>query len=126
MPSSHVQDPVPILVTGHIEERNRDEKSNGLSHLPLGTMRANYGWLVATVLATNLMAMLSATVRDVEEPAALPPDCDSRRDPAYRTSPVPGRLVHRSRQLHLRLPQGWWWAETCRATYRRLRSVAVT
>ncbi len=118
----------------HIEERNRDEKSNGLRHLPLGTMRANYGWLVATVLATNLMAMLSATVQEVAGPVDLPPDFDSRRSPAYRTSPVlrrwlilvPGRLVHRSRQLHLRLPQGWWWAEIFGATYQQLRSVAVT
>lgn len=118
----------------HIEERNRDEKSNGLIHLPLGTMRANYGWLVATVLATNLMAMLSATVREVTEQADLPPGFDPGRDLAYRTSLtlrrwlilVPGRLVHRSRQLHLRLPQGWWWAETFGATYARLRTVAVS
>lgn len=97
-------------------------------------MRANYGWLVATVLATNLMAMLSATVREVTGSAELPPDFDSGREPAYRTSPVlrrwlilvPARLLHRSRQLHLRLPQGWWWAEIFGATYQRLREVAVT
>ncbi len=47
----------------HIEERVRNGESNGLTHLPLGTMRATFGWLVATVTAANLMAMLSATLR---------------------------------------------------------------
>ena len=118
----------------HIEERVRDGKSNGLIHLPLGTMRANFGWLVATVTATNLMAMLSATVRTVAPQAEVPPDFDSERAPLYRTSPtlrrwliaVPARVVHNSRQLHLRLPRGWWWADTFTATYDRLRLLSVT
>ncbi|MDA8330723.1 MAG: IS1380 family transposase [Candidatus Dormibacteraeota bacterium] len=118
----------------HVEERVRDERSNGLIHLPLGTLRANSGWLVATVLATNLMAMLSTTVREVAREAEVPPEFDPQGDPTYRTSPVlrrwlilvPGRLVHRSRQLLLRLPRGWWRAEIFTATYQRLRLVTVT
>ncbi len=118
----------------HVEERVRDGKSNGLIHLPLGTMRANFGWLVATVTATNLTAMLSATVLTVAPQAEVPPDFDADRDPLYRTSPtlrrwliaVPARVVHNSRQLHLRLPRGWWWADTFTATYDRLRLLSVT
>ncbi len=84
--------------------------------------------------ATNLMAMLSATVRTVAPAADGPPDFDAARRPAYRTSPilrrwliaVPGRVVRRSRQVHLRLPRGWWWMETFAATYARLGAIAVT
>lgn len=113
-----------------IEERFRDAKLGcGLLHLPLGTVRANAGWLVATVLATNWMAMLSATVRDV-----APTADDPRRAPGYRTSPIlrrwliatPGRLVRAARQVHLRLPRGWWWADVFTATYARLRLLAPT
>jgi len=118
-----------------IEERFRDAKLGcGLIHLPLGTARANASWLVATVLATNWMAMLSATVRDVAPTAVVPPDVDPARAPAYRTSPTlrrwliatPGRLVRGARQVHLRLPRGWWWAEVFLATYARLRLLAPT
>ena len=108
----------------HIEERIKDIKLGcGLFHLPLGTVRANTGWQVATVVATNLMAMLSATVvaedRDAREAtAAATEDATDAEDEqaAYRTSPtlrrwmiaVPGRLVRRARRLHLRLPQCLW------------------
>ncbi len=71
----------------HVEERVRDGKSNGLIHLPLGTMRANFGWWVATVTATNLTAMLSATVLTVAPQAEVLPDFDADRDPC--TEPVP-------------------------------------
>ena len=76
----------------HLGERIREEKSNGLIHLPLGTMRANFG---------RLVAMLSATVRRVDPTAERPLEFDVQRDPAHRTSPVlrhglllaPGRVV---------------------------------
>jgi hypothetical protein len=126
----------------HIEERIKDLKLGcGLFHLPLGTVRANAGWQVATVVAANLMAMLSATVvaesRDAREAtAAETEDATDAEDeqPAYRTSPtlrrwmiaVPGRLVHRARRLHLRLPQCLWWAEEFMATYHRLRGLAFS
>ena len=97
-------------------------------------MRAKFGWLVATVIATNLMAMLSATVLTVAPQTEVPPDFDAERDPLCRTSPtlrpwliaVPARVVHNSRQLQLRLPRGWWWADTFTATYGRPRLLSVT
>jgi hypothetical protein len=97
-------------------------------------MRANCGRLVATVTTTNLMAMLSATVRTVAPQAEVPPDFDAERAPLYRTSPtlrrwliaVPARVVHNSRQLHLRLPRGWGWVTTSPATYDRLRLLSAT
>ncbi len=77
----------------HVEDRVRDGKSNGLIHLPLGTRRANFGWLVATVTATNLMAMLSATVRAVAPQAELPPDFDAERAPPVPNQPHPATLA---------------------------------
>jgi hypothetical protein len=126
----------------HIEERIRDLKLGcGLFHLPLGTVRANAGWQVATVVTTNLMAMLAATVvaeasaaRDATAVETEEVADAEDEQPAYRTSPtlrrwmiaVPGRLVHRARRLHLRLPQCLWWAEEFTAAYDRLRGLAFT
>ncbi len=90
--------------------------------------------MVATVTATNRVALLSATVRTVAPQAELPPEYDREWAPLYRTSPtlrrwliaVPARVVHDSPQLHLRLPRGWWRADTLTATYDRLCLLSVT
>ncbi|NNM97076.1 MAG: hypothetical protein HKL89_05665 [Candidatus Dormibacteraeota bacterium] len=89
---------------------------------------------MATVTATNRVALLSATVRTVAPQAELPPEYDREWAPLYRTSPtlrrwliaVPARVVHDSPQLHLRLPRGWWRADTLTATYDRLCLLSVT
>ena len=127
----------------HIEERIKDVKLDcGLHHLPLRTRRANTAWQVATVIATNLMSLLSAIVLTSPartasgglpdpDPATVKVAADNagERGPKYRRSAtlrrwlinVPGRLVKGGRRLRLRLQQGLWWAEEFIAAYQWIR-----
>ena len=50
-----------------------------------GDAAAQHRLAGATVLATNWMAMLVATVHDVAPTAVVPPEFDPDRAPAYRT-----------------------------------------
>lgn len=127
----------------HIEERIKDAKLGcGLIHLPLGTLRANRGWQVATVIAVNLVAMLSAVLLDtlptppvgdgapvLDDDVAVDDD-----EPSHRLASTvrrwmiaaPGRLSRSGRRLHLHLPRGWLWADRIIAVYARLRLIPVT
>lgn len=123
----------------HIEERIKDVKLGcGLIHLPLGTLRANRGWQAATVIAMNLVSMLSAVLLDTlpQRPASAPPvdeDVDDA-EPSHRLATTvrrwmiaaPGRLTRGGRRLHLHLPRGWLWAERIIAVYERLRLISAT
>jgi hypothetical protein len=125
----------------HIEERIKEVKLDcGLFHLPLRTRRANTAWQVATVIATNLMALLSAVViAGREHDQVIPPDeIDTKtgmtRRPRYRRTAtlrrwmlvVPGRIVRGGRRVRLRLPQGTWWADVIIHAYARLRLLPLT
>jgi len=116
-----------------IEERFRDVKLDcGLIHLPCGTMNANRGWMVAALLATNMMAMLSDTLMKAAPHNQTPAE-EEPREPRYRTTPtmrrwliaVPGRLVRGGRKLQLRLPASLWWADEFMRTYDMLRAFST-
>ena len=129
-----------------IEERIKDTKLGcGLVHLPLGTMRANRAWQVATVIAVNLVAMLSAVMLSTlpAAPAAEEMEDTSRgsaedddldREPSHRLAKtirrwmiaVPGRIARTGRRVHLHLPRGWLWADRIIAVYARLRLIPST
>lgn len=124
-----------------IEERIKDLKLGcGLEHLPLHTRRANTAWQAASVIAANLMSLLSAVVvAEREERAVVPPDeADTVNGvvhrPRYRRSAtlrrwmlvVPGRIVRGGRRLRLRLPQGSWWADVIIHAYERLRLLPLS
>ena len=130
----------------HIEERIKDTKLGcGLVHLPLGTLRANRGWQVASVIAVNLVAMLSAVLLDTLPqrptsptvlPTATPAGGDEGDDdePSHRLASTvrrwiiaaPGRLTRGGRRLTVHLPRGWLWADRMVAMYARLRLMPVT
>ncbi len=85
-----------------IEERIKDLKLGcGLHHLPLGSARADRGWQTATVIATNLLSMLSATLaaenhRALEELAAeAEAESDPVRPPAQRVARHNSSLLRR-------------------------------
>ena len=112
-----------------IEERYRDLKLGcGLLHLPLGTLDANRGWLVATVLASNLMAMLSDTVMRTSPKNVTPAESRNACSPRFRTTGtlrrwlilVPGRVVRSGRRWTLRLPRSALWAREFENAYRWL------
>ena len=133
----------------HIEERIKDAKLGcGLIHLPLGTLRANRGWQAATVIAVNLVSMLSAVLLDtLPEPAVaeasplletVGADAANHEtesdEPSHRLATTvrrwmiaaPGRLTRGGRRLHLHLPRRWLWAERIIAVYDRLLLIPVT
>lgn len=123
----------------HIEERIKEAKNGcGLIHLPMREAAANRAWQAAVVVAHNLVAMLAVEVaagnrRRLHERVAGALDEDDLRHAApERVQPhnlllvrrwlinVPARVVHRSRQVFVRLAGGMLWAGVFKRTYVRL------
>lgn len=114
----------------HIEERIKDAKLGcGLIHLPLGTLRANRGWQVASVIAVNLVAMLSAVLLDTLPTTIAANEERDDGEPSHRLAATvrrwmiaaPGRITRGGRRRHLHLPRGWLWADRIITVYDRLR-----
>jgi hypothetical protein len=126
-----------------IEERFKDLKLGcGMEHAPMGSFEGNRAWQTATVIATNLISMLSAAAAKVNHERLMMLVANAQ-EPGPRRAPirvarhnaefvrrwlinVPGRILRGGRQLHLRLAQGMLWAETFIATYQRLRLLTST
>ena len=110
-----------------------------------GTLRANRCRQAATVIAVNLVAMLSAVLLDVlPQPLAAEgvpalddevADADQAisEEPSHRLATTvrrwiitaPGRLTRGGRQLHLHLPRGCLWADRIIAVHDRLRLIPL-
>ena len=120
----------------HIEERVKEAKNGcGLIHLPMREATANRAWQAATVVAHNLVAMLAVEVaagnrRRLHERVANAVEADDLRHAApERVQPhnlqlvrrwlinVPARVVHRARQVFVRLAAGMLWGEVFKRTY---------
>jgi hypothetical protein len=127
----------------HIEERIKDAKLGcGLHHLPMRSERANRGWLIASVIATNLLSMISAVQAQENHRALLElaahaqEEEDLVRPAAARVArhntgllrrwliDIPARIVKGGRRLRLRLASGMAWKSTFWATYGRLRMLS--
>jgi len=123
----------------HIEERVKEAKNGcGLVHLPVREVDANRAWQAAAVLAHNLVAMLAVEIaagnrqRLVERIATAVAEDDLRHQAPERVKPhnlrfvrrwlinVPARVVHRGRQVFVRLAAGMLWREVFKRTYDRL------
>jgi hypothetical protein len=123
----------------HIEERIKEAKNGcGLIHLPMREAAANRAWQAATVVAHNLVAMLAVEVaagnrrRLNERVASAVEEDDLRHQAPERVQPhnlqlvrrwlinVPARVVHRARQVFVRLAGGMLWSEVFKRTYVRL------
>ena len=123
----------------HIEERIKEAKNGcGLIHLPMREAAANRAWQAATVVAHNLVAMLAVEVvagnrRRLHERVACGVEEDDLRHAApERVQPhnlqlvrrwlinVPARVVHRARQVFVRLAGGMPWGDVFKRTYVRL------
>ena len=123
----------------HIEERIKEAKNGcGLIHLPMREAAANRAWQAATVVAHNLVAMLAVEVvagnrRRLHERVACGVEEDDLRHAApERVQPhnlqlvrrwlinVPARVVHRARQVFVRLAGGMPWGDVFKPTYVRL------
>ncbi len=94
-----------------VELAIRDAKEgSGLAHMPSGRFAANGAWLACAVLAHNLLrwtAILGGVVASEELTVA--------RSMRTRLIGIPARLVNRSGNSVLRMPEYWPWADASSA-----------
>jgi hypothetical protein len=89
---------------GHaiIEQTNADLIAGALAHLPSGHFNANDAWLTCAAIAHNLTRAaghLAAGAYRSARPATI----------RTRLINVAARLAHRTRSIHLHLPEHWPW-----------------
>src|SRR4051812_34815125 len=101
-----------------VERRIAELKSAGLAHLPSGKFMANAAWLALSVITHNL-------ARAVGRLAG--PDLEKATTSTLqrRVFTVPGRLVHRSRRRHLRLPASWPWASAITQALTTIQAIPL-
>jgi hypothetical protein len=113
-------DPVSLELRqrGHarVEDRVRCWKATGMSNLPCEDYVRNQAWLLATVIASNLIAWTQLVCLDGELARAEP------KTLRYRLFHVAARLSHRHRQLVLRIDASWPWREHLARAFERLRT----
>jgi hypothetical protein len=107
-----------------IEERIKDQKLGvSLRRLPLSDLGGNRFWLTCTLLALNLLALLSDLLYGSDPPGHLP----RRRQAKWLRRMllcVPARVVHHARRIRLRLPAGIPQAELFARAYSTARGLA--
>jgi len=103
---------------GHarVEDRVRCWKACGLSNLPFDGFCANEAWVAVSVIAAALLAWSQMTCFDGALAKAEP------KTMRYRVLHVAAVLVHRGRDLILRLDETWPWASELATSFARLRA----
>jgi hypothetical protein len=103
---------------GHarVEDRVRCWKSCGLSNLPFDGFCANEAWVAVSVIAGALLAWSQMTCFDGALAKAEP------KTIRYRVLHLAAILVHRGRDLIMRLDQSWPWASELATAFARLRA----
>ncbi|MVT25949.1 hypothetical protein GNZ21_06185 [Nesterenkonia alkaliphila] len=91
---------------GHavIEQVNAELKAGPLAHMPSGKFQANAAWLVAAVIAHNLIRATAAVIGGTMARARA-------LTLRSRIISTPARIAHRARRLILHLPTEWKWAK---------------
>ncbi len=89
-------------------------RDTGLDRMPFRRFAANQAWLELVLAAADLLAWLRAVALDGELARAEP------KTLRYRLLHAAARLVHRGRQVVLRLPAKWPWAVELADAYRRV------
>jgi Transposase DDE domain group 1 len=103
---------------GHarVEDRVRCWKACGLANLPFDGFCANEAWVAISVIAGALLAWSQMTCFDGALAKAEP------KTMRYRVLHVAAVLVHRGRDLILRLDETWPWASELASAFTRLRT----
>jgi hypothetical protein len=103
-----------------VEDRIRHAKDTGLGRLPSREFAMNQAWLVAVMIAADLVAwtrMLACTgeaaVLALCEPKAL----------RYRFLHVAARLVRSSRRRRVKIPETWPWAVAIVAVFNKIAAI---
>ncbi len=103
---------------GHarVEDRVRCWKACGLANLPFDGFCANEAWVAVSLIAGALLAWSQMTCFDGPLAKAEP------KTIRYRVLHVAALLVHRGRDLILRLDETWPWASELATAFTRLRA----
>jgi hypothetical protein len=91
----------------------------GLDHMPFTAFAANQAWLELVITGHGLLRWLQAVGLDGDLAAAEP------KTLRYRLLHVGGRIVHRARQVILRLPEHWPWAVDLARAYQRVAAIPI-
>lgn len=105
---------------GRCECRIRDSKDTGLANLPSAIFGINQAWLVAVLIAGDLMAALKALCLEGELASAEPNRL------RYALFHAAGIIVRSARRTTLRIAEGWAWADEIVAAFARLPSWQLT
>ncbi len=97
-----------------VENRIRNLKDCGLERMPFSAFAANAAWMELVLTAADLLAWCQCICLEGDLARAEP------RTLRYRLLHTAGHLVHRSRQVLLRLPEHWPWAKDLAVAYQRL------
>jgi hypothetical protein len=102
---------------GEVENRIKNAKDCGLERMPFTSFNANAAWMEMVLAAADLLVWCQQLLLDGELAVAEP------RTLRYRLLHVAGRLVHRARQVWLRLPERWPWSGDLLGAYGRLAAL---
>ena len=105
---------------GRAECAIRDAKDTGLAHLPSGDFGINVAWVVAVMIAGELMAWTRLNLLRGELAKASP------RRLRYALFHAAGQLVRSGRRVTLRIAEGWSWADELVAAWSRLPGWRLT
>src|SRR6201997_3948349 len=104
-------------VHARVEGFIRCGKDTGLARWPSHSFTINTAWVTAVALAIDLLCWMRLLLLDgplaKAEPATL----------RYRLLHAAARIVKRSRNLYLRIPETWPWAEEFAAAANRVRAI---
>ncbi len=82
--------------------------------MPFKKFTANAAWFEIVLAGADLLAWLRTVCLDGDLARAEP------KTLRYRLLHTAGRIIHKARQITLRLPQHWRWAHDLVHAYQRL------
>lgn len=104
---------------GRCEQRICDAKDTGLANLPSHSFAINQAWLTCVLIAQDLLAWTQLLGLDGDLARAEP------KRLRYCLLHTAGLLVKRSRQQHLRIADGWPWADQLTAAFTRVHRIPM-
>lgn len=105
---------VTMRAHAHVENHIQRLKDSGLTSMPFSNFAANQAWLFAVRLAGDLVRWFQLLCLDGPWKSARP------KTLRWGLFHAPGRLVHRSRQIVVRVIEGWPAADALLRAYRSM------
>ena len=105
---------VTMRAHAHVENHIQRLKDSGLTSMPFSNFAANQAWLFAVRLAGDLVRWFQLLCLEGPWKNARP------KTLRWGLFHAPGRLVHRSRQIVVRVIEGWPAADALLRAYRSM------